>query len=69
MNIKLSNGSRSKWDETKPVRILLTGMLKGEQGALTGKWEEQDFCGEPVAMLEVSHAFGTDYIFEYYLSQ
>lgn len=69
MTIKLSNGATSNWDASKPVRILLCGMLKGEQGTLTGKWEEQSNCGDPVIMLEVSHPFGTDMIFEDYLSQ
>jgi len=69
MQIQLSNGATSSWNENKPVRILLTGMLKGETGKLTGKHEEQDICGEPMLMLEVSHPFGTDMIFEDYLSQ
>ena len=69
MTIKLSNGQTSNWDESKPVHFLLSGMLKGEQGTLTGNFEEQNVCGEPVAMLEVSHPFGTDMIFEDYLSQ
>lgn len=69
MNIKLSNGAASNWNESKPVRILLTGMLKDETGTLTGNWEEQIVCGEPACMLEVSHPFGTDMIFEDYLSQ
>lgn len=69
MTIKLSNGATSNWDESKPVRILLTGMLKGETGTLTGAYEEQNVCGEPMIMLEVSHPFGTDMIFEDYLSQ
>lgn len=69
MKLELSNGFTSTWDESRPVRILLTGMLKGEKGSLTGKWEEQDVCGEPMAMLEVSHPFGTDMIFEDYLTQ
>lgn len=67
MNIKLSNGSTSNWIESKPVRILLTG-FRGI-GTLTGKWEEQNVCGEPRAMLEVSHSYGTDMIFEDYLAQ
>ena len=69
MTITLSNRVKSVWNTEKPVRILLTGMLQGESGRLTGRWEEQSVCGEPVAMLEVSHPFGTDFIYEDYLSQ
>lgn len=67
MNIILSNHYTSNWDESKPVRILLTGFQGA--GTLTGKWEEQEVCGEPRAMLEVSHSYGTDMIFEDYLAQ
>lgn len=66
---KLSNGATEAWDLSKPVRILLGGMLKGEQGELTGKFEEQSVCGEPTLMLEVDHPFGKDFIFSDYLSQ
>lgn len=69
MKIQLSDGSTANYDESKPVRILLCGMLKGEIGTLTGKWEEQIVCEEPRLMLEVSHPFGTDMIFDDYLSQ
>lgn len=69
MTIKLSNGASSSWDESKAVRILLCGMLKGETGKLTGRYEEHNVCGEPQLMLEVSHPFGTDFIFEDYLNQ
>lgn len=69
MTINFPNGGHSYWNDSKPVRILLTGMLQGEVGTLTGHYEIQNVCGEPIAMLEVSHPFGTDMIFEDYLSQ
>lgn len=59
----------SNYDLSKPVRILLTGMLQGETGTLTGKYEMQDICGEEQMMMEVDHPFGKDMIFEDYLSQ
>lgn len=69
MTINFTDGSISTWNQSKPVRILLCGMLKGEIGTLTGVYEIQDVCGEERAMLEVSHPFGNDMIFEDYLSQ
>lgn len=69
MKIQLSDKTTVNFDENKPVRILLCGMLKGEQGKLTGNWEEQIVYGESQAMLEVDHAFGKDFIFADYISQ
>jgi len=53
------------WDLNKPVR---SSLFKGN-GKLTGAIEYHTLHGEQECMIEVDHGFGTDFIFEQFLSQ
>lgn len=68
-NFKTSTGSN--WDTSKPIRtsMPISSEYGRGTGTLTGKWEEHELGGDKECMVEVSHDFGVDMIFEQFISQ
>ncbi len=61
----------SIWNTEKPIRTSMPISSKYGKGTgiLTGRYETHTLSGEIQPMLEVDHDFGTDMIFEQFISQ
>jgi len=62
---QIRTGSGGTWDTDKAVRT----SMKISNPKLTGKFQDHDLGGNIESMLEVDHDFGTDYIWEQFISQ
>jgi hypothetical protein len=64
---QIRTGSGGTWDTDKAVRT----SMRISNPKLTGKFEDHDLLGTGniESMLEVDHDFGTDYIWEQFISQ
>lgn len=64
-------GSGSSWNIFQPIRTSMPISSDGKKGVgkLTGKFEDREVDGGVESMVEVSHDFGTDMIFEQFISQ